>query len=181
MTEIVPFKNDSIENRQDAIVNALNDAGLGTGTTLPINEDVKVPQQDNTQQSVGAEAYPIIAAQLRQSKDYSEVSQVLNVLTSTIKATANGELDKAADIMSTMKDANGIKLFENKEEALRFISRTRGLGGSRYLTREELRRMRRRKNRRAIILNTVGKVLPPPIVESDGRYYVDTHPLEYPF
>ena len=101
-------------------------------------------------------------------------------MTSTIKATTNGELDKAAEIMSTMKDANGIKLFENKEEALRFISRTRGLGGSRGLSRAELRRMRKNKNSKAIILNTVGKVLPP-IVERDGRYYVDTHPLEYPF
>lgn len=170
-----------IENRIDNLAEHISDVGLGTGNALPINENVQVPQPDNAQQPVGAEAYPILVAQLKQSKDYSEVSQVLNALTSTIKATANGELDKAADIMSTMKDANGTKLFENKEEALRFISRTRGLGGSRYLTREELRRMRRRKNRRAIILNTVGKVLPPPIVESDGRYYVDTHPLEYPF
>ena len=177
---IVLAGNDSIENRQDALANAINDASLGTGTTLPIDETVKMPQPDNTQQTVGAEAYPIIAAQLRQSKDYSEVSQVLNALTSTIKATTNGELDKAAEIMSTMKDANGIKLFENKEEALRFISRTRGLGGSRGLSRAELRRMRKNKNSKAIILNTVGKVLPP-IVESDGRYYVDTHPLEYPF
>lgn len=177
---IVLAGKDSIENRIDASINNLYDAGLGTGNALPINESVQAPQPDNAQQPVGAEAYPILAAQLKQSKDYSEVSQVLNALTSTIKATANGEIDKAAEIMSTMKDANGIKLFENKEEALRFISRTRGLGGSRYLTREELRRMRRRKNRRAIILNTVGKVLPP-IVESDGRYYVDTHPLEYPF
>lgn len=178
---IVPIENDSIENRIDASINNLYDAGLGTGNALPINGSVQMPQPDNAQQPVGADAYPILAAQLKQSKDYSEVSQVLNALTSTIKATANGELDKAAEIMSTMKDANGTRLFENKEEALRFISRTRGLGGSRYLTREELRRMRRRKNRRAIILNTVGKVLPPPIVESDGRYYVDTHPLEYPF
>lgn len=181
MTEIVPVENDSIEDRQDALVNAINGAGLGSDPVLPINEKVEVPQPDNKQQPVGAEAYPIIAAQLRQSKDYSEVSQVLNALTSTIKATANGELDKAADIMSTMKDANGIKLFENKEEALRFISRTRGLGGSRGLSKAELRKMRKQKNRRAIILNTVGKVLPPPIVKRDGRYYVDTHPLEYPF
>lgn len=178
---IVSVGNDSIGNEMINQALAINGAGLGTGQTLPIDENAQVPQPDNAQQSVGAEAYPILAAQLKQSKDYSEVSQVLNALTSTIKATANGELDKAAEIMATMKDANGTRLFENKEEALRFISRTRGLGGSRYLTREELRRMRRRKNRRAIILNTVGKVLPPPIVESDGRYYVDTHPLEYPF
>lgn len=177
---IVPVENDSIENRQDALVNALNGAGLGSDPVLPINETAKIPQPVNAQQSVGAEAYPILVAQLKQSKDYSEVSQVLNALTSTIKATANGELDKAADIMSTMKDANGIRLFENKEEALRFISRTRGLGGSRGLSRAELRRMRKNKNSKAIILNTVGKVLPP-IVERDGRYYVDTHPLEYPF
>lgn len=171
----------TIEPRIDNLAEHISDAGLGTGSALPINASVPIPQADNTQQPVGAEAYPIIAAQLRQAKDYSDVSQVLNALTSTIKATANGELDKAAEIMSTMKDGNGIRLFENKEEALRFISRTRGLGGSRGLTREELRRMRRRKNRRAIILNTVGKVLPPPIVERDGRYYVDMHPLEYPF
>lgn len=177
---IVRVGNDSIENRQDALVNAINDAGLGTGPTLPINGNVEIPQPNNAQQPVGAEAYPIIASQLRQSKDYGEVSQVLNTLTSTIKATANGELDKAAEIMSTMKDGNGIKLFENKEEALRFISRTRGLGGSRGLSRAELRKMRKNKNSKAIILNTVGKVLPP-IVERDGRYYVDTHPLEYPF
>lgn len=177
---LVSIGNDSIENRIDASINNLYDAGLGTGNALPLNASATMPQPDNAQQPVGADAYPILAAQLKQSKDYSEVSQVLNALTSTIKATANGELDKAAEIMSTMKDANGTRLFENKEEALRFISRTRGLGGSRYLTREELRRMRRRKNRRAIILNTVGKVLPP-IVERDGRYYVDTHPLEYPF
>lgn len=174
--EIVP-----IEKRIDNLAETINDVGMGTGQVLPINKAAEIPQADNTQQPVGAEAYPILAAQLRQAKDYSDVSQVLNALTSTIKATANGELDKAAEIMSTMKDANGIRLFENKEEALRFISRTRGLGGARGLTRDELRRMRRRKNRRAIILNTVGKVLPPPIVESDGRYYVDTHPLEYPF
>lgn len=178
---IVSVGNDSIGNEMINQALALNGAGLGSDPVLRINENVQVPQADNTQQSVGAEAYPMLAAQLKQSKDYSEVSQVLSALTSTIKATANGELDKAADIMSTMKDANGIKLFENKEEALRFISRTRGLGGSRGLTREEMRRMRRRRNRRAIILNTVGKVLPPPIVERDGRYYVDTHPLEYPF
>lgn len=170
-----------IESRIDNLSEIINGAGLGSEQALPITGDATIPQADNTQQPVGAEAYPIIAAQLRQAKDYSDVSQVLNALTSTIKATANGELDKAAEIMSTMKDGNGIRLFENKEEALRFISRTRGLGGSRGLTREELRRMRKRKNRRAIILNTVGKVLPPPIVESDGRYYVDMHPLEYPF
>lgn len=178
---IVVSENDSIGNRIENLAEHIDSATLGTGKALPINGDAQVPQPDNAQQSVGAEAYPILAAQLRKSRDYSEVSQVLNALTSTIKATANGELDKAAVIMSTMKDANGTRLFENKEEALRFISRTRGLGGSRYLARDELRRMRRRKNRRAIILNTVGKVLPPPIVESDGRYYVDTHPLEYPF
>lgn len=174
--ELVP-----VESRIDNLAEHISDAGLGTGNALPITGGARIPQADNTQQPVGAEAYPIIAAQLRQAKDYSEVSQVLNALTSIIKATADGERDKAAEIMSTMKDGNGIRLFENKEEALRFISRTRGLGGSRGLTREELRRMRRRKNRRAIILNTVGKVLPPPIVESDGRYYVDMHPLEYPF
>ena len=179
--EIVPVGNDSIGNRQDAIMNNLYDAGLGTGQTLPINGNAQVPQPDNTQQPVGADAYVMLTSQLRKAKDYSEVSQVLNALTGTIKATADGDLDKASEIMSTMKDGNGIRLFENKEEAFRFIARTRGLGGSRGLTREELRRMRRRKNRRAIILNTVGKVLPPPIVESDGRYYVDTHPLEYQF
>lgn len=173
--------NDSIGNEILNQALALNGAGLGADPVLPINEKVQVPQPDNAQQTVGAEAYPILAQQLRQSKDYSEVSQVLNALTSTIKATADGDLDKASEIMSTMKDGNGIRLFENKEEALRFIARTRGLGGYRGLAREELRRMRRRKNRRAIILNTVGKVLPPPIVERDGRYYVDTHPLEYPF
>lgn len=181
MTEIVSVGNDSIGKEMINQALLMNDAGLGSSQVLPINRNVQMPQPDNAQQPVGAEAYSILAAQLRQSKDYSEVSQVLNALTSTIKATANGELDKAADIMSTMKDANGINLFENKEEALRFVSRTRGLGGFRGLTREELRRMRRRKNRRAIILNTVGKVLPPPIVERDGRYYVDTHPLEYQF
>lgn len=174
--EVVP-----IENRIDNLAEHINGAGLGSDQALPITGNPQIPQADNTQQPVGADAYVVLASQLKQSKDYSDVSQVLNALTGTIKATANGELDKAADIMSTMKDGNGIRLFENKEEALRFISRTRGLGGSRGLTREELRRMRRRKNRRAIILNTVGKVLPPPIVESDGRYYVDTHPLEYPF
>lgn len=174
--EVVP-----IENRIDNLAEHINGAGLGSDQALPITGNPQIPQTDNTQQPVGADAYVVLASQLKQSKDYSDVSQVLNALTGTIKATANGELDKAADIMSTMKDGNGIRLFENKEEALRFISRTRGLGGSRGLTREELRRLRRRKNRRAIILNTVGKVLPPPIVESDGRYYVDTHPLEYPF
>ena len=181
MAEIVPVENDSIGKGIITQALSMNGAGLGSEPTLPLNASATIPQADNAQQPVGADAYVILASQLKQSKDYSDVSQVLNALTSTIKATANGELDKAADIMSTMKDANGTRLFENKEEALRFISRTRGLGGSRYLTREELRRMRRRKNRRAIILNTVGKVLPPPIVESDGRYYVDTHPLEYPF
>lgn len=178
---IVPIGSGSIENRIDTSINNLYDAGLGTGNALPINASATMPQPDNVQQPVGADAYPILAAQLRKSKDYGEVSQVLNALTSTIKATVDGDLDKASEIMSTMKDGNGIRLFENKEEALRFIARTRGLGGYRGLTREELRRMRRRKNRRAIILNTVGKVLPPPIVESDGRYYVDMHPLEYPF
>lgn len=174
--ELVP-----IEKRIDNLAEKINDAGMGLGQALPINSDAQIPQPDNTQQPVGADAYVVLASQLKQAKDYSDVSQVLNALTSTIKATANGELDKAAEIMSTMKDGNGIRLFENKEEALRFISRTRGLGGSRGLTRDELRRLRRQKNRRAIILNTVGKVLPPPIIERDGRYYVDTHPLEYPF
>ena len=181
MTEIVPVGNDSIENRIDNLANTIDGIALGTGQALPINGNAQVPQPDNTQQPVGADAYVVLSSQLKQAKDYSEVSQVLNALTGTIKATANGELDKAAELMSTMKDGNGIRLFENKEEAFRFISRTRGLGGSRGLTREELRRLRRRKNRRAIILNTVGKVLPPPIVERDGRYYVDTHPLEYQF
>ena len=181
MTEIVPIGVGSIDNRIDNLAEHIEHAALGTGSALPINGDVQMPQPDNAQQPVGADAYQILSAQLRKSKDYSEVSQVLNALTSTIKATVDGDLVKASEIMSTMKDANGTKLFENQEEAMRFISRTRGLGGSRYLTRDELRRMRRRKNRRAIILNTVGKVLPPPIVESDGRYYVDMHPLEYPF
>lgn len=178
---IVVSGGDSIGNRIENLAEHIDNATLGTGNALPIDRNVQMPQPDNSQQPVGAEAYPILAAQLRQSKDYSEVSQVLNALTSTIKATVDGDLVKASEIMATMKDANGTKLFENQEEAMRFISRTRGLGGSRYLTRDELRRMRRRKNRRAIILNTVGKVLPPPIVERDGRYYVDTHPLEYPF
>lgn len=181
MTEIVPVGNDSIGKEIINQVLTMNSAGLGSDPVLPINGKIQVPQQDNAQQPVGADAYVVLSSQLSKAKDYSDVSQVLNALTSTIKATADGDFVKASEIMANMKDANGIKLFENKEEALRFISRTRGLGGSRYLTREELRRMRRRKNRRAIILNTVGKVLPPPIVESDGRYYVDTHPLEYPF
>lgn len=181
MTEIVPVGSDSIGKEMINQALALNAAGLGSDGTLPLNASATMPQADTTQQPVGADAYVVLSSQLRKAKDYGEVSQVVNALTSTIKATVDGDLNKASEIMATMKDANGTKLFENQEEALRFISRTRGLGGSRYLTREELRRMRRRKNRRAIILNTVGKVLPPPIVESDGRYYVDTHPLEYPF
>lgn len=178
---LVSVGNDSIENGIIDQAFSINGAGLGADRVLPINGNAQMPQPDNAQQPVGADAYVVLASQLRQAKDYSEVSQVLNALTGTIKATVDGDIDKASEIMSTMKDGNGIRLFENKEEALRFIARTRGLGGSRGLTREELRRLRRRKNRSAIILNTVGKVLPPPIVESDGRYYVDMHPLEYPF
>lgn len=152
----------------------LDTINLGAINTMPVE------RPDLTKQSVGAEAIGRMVVDYSGTKTIQEQNNFIGNLTGMLKNLAKDQDVQAADYMSMMKDANGTKLFENREEAMRFISRIRGLNGFRGLSRRELYNLRRKKSRRAIFLNTVNKTLPPEeITKVDGRYYVDKHPLPY--
>lgn len=162
-------KNDS-QSQVDQI-------GLGALPALPISNVVP----DQTKQPLAAEVIERVIPEYAKTKTAEEQTNWINQIGESIRASARGDDNRAAEALSMMKDANGTKLFESKEEAMRFIKRTRNFG-LRGLSRSELYNMRRKKNRRAIFLNTVNKTLPPEeITEKDGRYYVDMHPLPYLF
>ena len=150
---------------------------LGAVPALPVSDAIP----DQTKQPLESEVIGRLVPEYGKTKTPEEQMNLINYLGETIRASARGDDDKAAEYLSMMKDGNGVKLFENKEEAIRFINRTRNFG-LRGLSRKELYSLRRKKNRRAIFLNTVNKTLPPEeITKIDGRYYVDTHPLPYQF
>lgn len=150
---------------------------LGAVPTLPVSDAVP----DKTKQPLEADVIGRLVPEYAKTKTPEEQMNLINYLGETIRASAQGDDNKVAEYLSMMKDGNGTKLFENKEEAIRFINRTRNFG-LRGMSRKELYRQRRKKSRRAIFLNTVNKTLPPEeITKIDGRYYVDTHPLPYLF
>lgn len=151
----------------------------GMISPLPIE---KIPQPDQSQPQVEATVIKNMIPAYEKTNTIQEQNGFINALSGTIKNLAKDQDVEAAEYMSMLKDSNGTKLFENREEAMRFISRIRGMGGLKGLSRRELYNLRRKKNRRAIFLNTVNKTLPPEeITKVDGRYYVDTHPLPYMF
>lgn len=153
--------------------------GLGAISPLPIE---RIPQPDQSQPQVEATVIKNMIPAYEKTNTIQEQNGFINALSGTIKNLAKDQDVEAAEYMSMLKDSNGTKLFENREEAMRFISRIRGAGGLRALSRRELYNLRRKKNRRAIFLNTVNKTLPPEeITKVDGRYYVDKHPLPYLF
>lgn len=150
---------------------------LGAVPSLPVSDAVP----DKTKQPLEAEVIWKLVPEYGKTKTAEEQLNLINYLGETIRASSRGDDDKAAEYLSMMKDGNGVKLFENKEEAIRFINRTRNFG-LRGMSRKEFYNLRRKKSRRAIFLNTVNKTLPPEeITKIDGRYYVDTHPLPYLF
>lgn len=151
----------------------------GMISPLPIE---RIPQPDQSQPQVEATVIKHMIPEYEKTNTIQEQNGFINALSGTIKNLAKDQDVEAAEYMSMLKDSNGTKLFENREEAMRFISRIRGAGGLKGLSRKELYNLRRKKNRRAIFLNTVNKTLPPEeITKVDGRYYVDTHPLPYMF
>lgn len=161
---------------------ALNSPGTLDTINLGAIQALPVEQPDLTKPSVAAEAIGSMVSEYGGTKTIQEQNNFIENLTGMLKNLAKDQDVQAAEYMSMMKDANGTKLFENREEAMRFISRIRGLGGYKRLSRRELYNLRRKKNHRAIFLNTVNKTLPPEeITKIDGRYYVDTHPLPYLF
>lgn len=151
--------------------------GLGAIPALPINNAIP----DLSKPPLESEVVARFGAEYAKTKTPQEQLNLINYLGESIRASAKGDDVRAAEMLSMAVDANGTKLFENREEAMRFINRTRGFG-LRGLSRKELYNLRRKKNRRAIFFNTVNKTLPPEeITKKDGRYYVDTHPLPYQF
>lgn len=155
----------------------LDRIALGALPALPIPDVVP----DQTKQPLVAEVFERVIPEYAKTKTAEEQTNVISQLSETIRASARGDDVGAAEALSRMTDAKGTRLFESKEEAMRFINRTRNFG-LRGLSRSELYNLRRKKNRRAIFLNTVNKTLPPEeISEKDGRYYVDKHPLPYLF
>lgn len=154
----------------------LDKIALGALPALPVNTVL-----DQRKQPLESEVVERFASEYAKTKTPQEQMNLINYLGESIRASSKGDDVKAAEYLSMAVDANGTKLFENREEAMRFINRTRGFG-LRGLSRSELYNLRRKKNRRAIFLNTVNKTLPPEeITQKDGRYYVDTHPLPYQF
>lgn len=155
----------------------LDQIGLGALPALPVNNTIP----DQRKQPLESEVVARFASEYAKTKTPQEQMNLINYLGESIRASSKGDDVKAAEYLSMAVDGNGTKLFENREEALRFINRTRGFG-LRGLSRSELYNLRRKKNRRAIFFNTVNKTLPPEeITKKDGRYYVDTHPLPYQF
>lgn len=157
--------------------NQLDTIGLGALPALPISNVVP----DQTKQPLSAEVIERAIPEYAKTKTAEEQTNMINQIAESIRASSRGDDVRAAEALSMMTDAKGTKLFESKEEAMRFINRTRNFG-LRGLSRSELYNVRRRKNRRAIFFNTVNKTLPPEeVTEKDGRYYVDMHPLPYLF
>ena len=151
--------------------------GLGALSALPVNDAIP----DRSKPPLEAEMVTKFGEEYAKTKTPLEQMNLISYLGESIRASSKGDDVAAAEYLSMVSDGNGTKLFENREEALRFINRTRGFG-LRGLSRNELYNLRRKKNRRAIFFNTVNKTLPPEeITEKNGRYYVDTHPLPYQF
>ena len=167
-----PITIDGVETERQ-----LDKIALGALPALPVNNVIP----DKTKPPLETEVVAKFASEYAKTKTPQEQMNLINYLGESIRASANGDDVKAAEYLSMAVDGNGTKLFENREEAMRFINRTRGFG-LRGLSRRELYNLRRKKNRRAIFLNTVNKTLPPEeITKKDGRYYVDTHPLPCQF
>lgn len=157
----------------------LDTIALGTVSPLPIGSS---QIYDPSKQQVALETLRRMPQEYQLTKTFDEQGNFISNAVGAIAALNHEDLPKAAEYLSQMVDSNGTKLFENREEAMRFVERTRGMRGWRGLSRRELYDLRRRKNRRAIFFNTVNKTLPPEeITKIDGRYYVDMHPLPYLF
>lgn len=172
LTVFEPFTIDGVETERQ-----LDKIALGALPALPVNNAVP----DQRKPPFEAEVAARFEAEYAKTKTPQEQMNLINYLGESIRASSKGDDVKAAEYLSMAVDGNGTKLFENREEAMRFINRTRGFG-LRGLSRKELYNLRRKKNRRAIFFNTVNKTLPPEeITKKDGRYYVDTHPLPYQF
>lgn len=172
---ITVFEPITIDNGDSG--RQLDPIGIGALPVLPINGDIP----DQRKPPLESEVVARFATEYEKTKTPQEQMNLINYLGESIRASSKGDDVKAAEYLSMATDANGTKLFENREEALRFINRTRGFG-LRGWSRSELYNLRRKKNRRAIFFNTVNKTLPPEeITKKDGRYYVDTHPLPYQF
>lgn len=155
----------------------LDRIGLGALSALPINDTIP----DKRKPPLESEVVTRFASEYAKTKTPQEQMNLINYLGESIRASSKGDDVKAAEYLSMATDGNGTRLFENREEAMRFINRVRGFG-LRGLSRHELYNLRRKKSRKAIFFNTVNKTLPPEeITKKDGRYYVDTHPLPYQF
>lgn len=172
LTVFEPVTIDGVETERQ-----LDKIALGALPALPVNNTIP----DQRKQPLESEVVARFASEYAKTKTPQEQMNLINYLGESIRASSKGDDVKAAEYLSMAVDGNGTKLFENREEAMRFINRTRGFG-LRGLSRSELYNLRKKKNRRAIFFNTVNKTLPPEeITKKDGRYYVDTHPLPYQF
>lgn len=161
------------------VAGGVDTIALGTMSPLPIGSS---QIYDPSKQRAALESIRRMPQEYPLAKTYDEQSSFISNAVGAIGALNHEDLPKAAEYLSQMVDSNGTKLFESREEAMRFVERTRGMRGWRGLSRRELYDLRRRRNRRAIFFNTVNKTLPPEeVTKIDSRYYVDMHPLPYLF
>ena len=147
----------------------INSAAIGA--SIPASN---IAGQQAQQKLTTADVEPYVK-DYSQANSYDTQHTIISAIASMAPFIDPVQENGIVQLLSEMKDGKGVKLFESKEEVIRFLSRARGL-------RSNVKNNNKGKNHRAIFLNTSNHILPPEeIVEKNGRLYVDKHPLEYQF
>lgn len=151
----------------------IDSAALGSAIR---SSNIAQPQADEiTQQKITTADVEPYVKDYSQANSYDAQHTIISAIASMAPFIDPVQENSIVQLLSEMKDGKGVKLFESKEEVIRFLSRARGLRGN-------VKNNNKGKNRRAIFLNTSNHILPPEeITEKNERLYVDKHPLAYQF